>query len=233
MISKSGQREEKDLHHILLVDDEEAVLAALRDTLAAEGYRVTTAPNAMQALARLRERAYSVVVTDQRMPMMSGLEFLAQVREIQPDATRILITAVLSLDVVIDAINKGEIYRFIVKPWLREELLVTIHNAVQRFELISRNATLQATLLATNAKLTELNTRLEGQVALGLEQNKRLETLTAALEQNLHQSLELCLKDDGDVLSDAGTSGASCSRAVPLHGGRPPVRCSRTANSGD
>jgi response regulator RpfG family c-di-GMP phosphodiesterase len=194
MISKSGQREEKDLHHILLVDDEEAVLAALRDTLAAEGYRVTTAPNAMQALARLRERAYSVVVTDQRMPMMSGLEFLAQVREIQPDATRILITAVLSLDVVIDAINKGEIYRFIVKPWLREELLVTIHNAVQRFELISRNATLQATLLATNAKLTELNTRLEGQVALGLEQNKRLETLTAALEQNLHQSLELCLK---------------------------------------
>jgi response regulator RpfG family c-di-GMP phosphodiesterase len=194
MISKTSQKEEKDLHHILLVDDEEAVLSALRDTLAAEGYRVTTAPNAMQALARLRERACSVVVTDQRMPMLTGLDFLAQVREIQPDATRVLITAVLSLDVVIDAINKGEIYRFIVKPWLREELLVTIHNAVQRFELISRNATLQATLLATNAKLTDVNARLERQVALGVEQNKRLETLTGALEQNLHQSVELCLK---------------------------------------
>jgi response regulator RpfG family c-di-GMP phosphodiesterase len=187
-------RTDNDLHHVLIVDDEEVVLASLRDTLAREGYRVTTAPNAIEALARLRERAYSVVITDQRMPMLTGLEFLAQVRELQPDATRILITAVLSLDLVLAAINKGEIYRFIVKPWLREELLVTIRNAVQRFELINRNATLQATLLGTNARLAEVNSRLELQVAVGAEQNKRLESLTAALEQNLHQSVELCLK---------------------------------------
>src|SRR5262245_14108358 len=103
MIATTAQKGEKELHHILLVDDEEVVLSSLRDTLMAEGYRVTTAPNAMQGLARLRERAYSVVVTDQRMPMLTGLDFLAQVREIQPDATRILITAVLSLDVVINA----------------------------------------------------------------------------------------------------------------------------------
>src|SRR5438093_7439615 len=113
---------DNSLHPILVVDDEEVVLVSLRDTLSREGYHVTTAPNAVEALARLKEQAYSVVITDQQMPMLSGLEFLAQVKEMQPDATRILITAVLNLSTVIDAINKGEIYRFIVKPWLREEL---------------------------------------------------------------------------------------------------------------
>ena len=67
--------------------------------------------------------------------MVTGLEFLAQVKQIQPDATRILITAVLNLGTVIDAINKGEIYRFVVKPWLREELLATVKNAVQRLRI--------------------------------------------------------------------------------------------------
>jgi len=111
---------------ILIVDDEEIVLMALRDTLAREGYNVVASPHAIHALSVLKEQKFSVVITDQQMPMVTGLEFLAQVREIQPDATRILITAVLSLSTVIDAINKGEIYRFIVKPWLREELLATV-----------------------------------------------------------------------------------------------------------
>src|ERR1044071_6933606 len=127
------------------------------------------------------------------MPLLTGLEFLGPAKQMQPDATRILITAVLSLGVVIDAINKGEIYRFIVKPWLREELLVTVSNAVQRFELICRHATLQATLLATNAKLTEVNARLAEEVDRGAAQNTKLAEMTTALEQNLHHSVELCL----------------------------------------
>jgi response regulator RpfG family c-di-GMP phosphodiesterase len=194
MISAPPELANPGQHHILLVDDEEVVLASLRDTLSREGYRITTAPNAVEALARLRERAYSVVITDQQMPMLTGLEFLSQVRELQPEATRILITAVLSLGVVIDAINKGEIYRFIVKPWLREELLVTVSNAVQRFELIARNATLQATLVATNHKLTEANLRLEQQVMQVQDQHRHLEKLQGALEKNLQHSVELCLK---------------------------------------
>ena len=64
------------------------------------------------------------------MPLISGLELLDRARQIQPHATRILMAGVVSLDMVIDAINKGEIYRFIVKPWLREELLVTIKRCV-------------------------------------------------------------------------------------------------------
>src|SRR5580693_6886183 len=152
-------------HPILIVDDEEIVLVALRDTLLREGYKVVASPHAVHALSVLKEQQFSVVITDQQMPMVTGLEFLAQVREIQPDATRILITAVLSLSTVIDAINKGEIYRFIVKPWLREELLATVKNAVQRHELICHNARLQAETQEMNRKLQELNRTLEAQIA--------------------------------------------------------------------
>ena len=181
-------------HRILIVDDEEIVLVALRETLTRSGYQVATAPNAVQALTLLQQEQFSVIITDQQMPMLTGLEFLAQVKDIQPNATRILITAVLSLSTVIDAINKGEIYRFIVKPWLREELLVTIKNAVQRFELICRNNILQATTLAMNDKLTRLNTELAQQMARVAEQNQQLENLNRSLEQNLQHSVELCLK---------------------------------------
>ena len=127
------------LHSVLVLDDEEIVLVALRDTLQREGYKVVTCPNAIEALTLLKQQPFSAIISDQQMPMITGLEFLAQAKQIQPDATRILITAVLSLSTVIDAINKGEIYRFVVKPWLREDLLATVRNAVQRYELVCKN----------------------------------------------------------------------------------------------
>ncbi len=178
---------------ILIVDDEEIVLVALRDTLLREGYQVVPSPHAIHALSVLKQQPFSVVITDQQMPMVSGLEFLAQVREIQPDATRILITAVLSLSTVIDAINKGEIYRFIVKPWLHEEFLATIKNSVQRYELICQNARLQAATQSMNEQLVELNRSLEQQVQLVARQNRQLAEANTALERNFVRSMELCV----------------------------------------
>lgn len=182
------------MHRILIVDDEDIVLVALRETLKREGYEVATAPDGILGLERVKKESFSVILSDQQMPNMTGLEFLSQVKRIQPDATRILITAVLSLNTVIDAINKGEIYRFIVKPWLREELLATIKNAVQRYELICRNAVLQATTLAMNDKLSQLNKSLAEQVSRVAEQNQQLGKLNEALEQNLQRSINLCLR---------------------------------------
>jgi len=181
-------------HRVLVVDDEEIVLVALRETLRREGYQVVTALNAVQALEVLKQGPFSVILTDQQMPQVTGLELLAQVKGVQPDTTRILITAVLSLNTVIDAINKGEIYRFIVKPWLREELLATVRNAVQRHELVCRNQVLQATTLAMNEKLSALNRSLEQQVRRVAEQNQQFEQLAQALQANLEQSVQLCLK---------------------------------------
>jgi response regulator RpfG family c-di-GMP phosphodiesterase len=179
---------------ILVVDDEEIVLVALRDTLAREGYHVVASPHAIHALTVLKDQQFSVVISDQQMPLVSGLEFLTQVRELQPNATRILITAVLTLSTVIDAINKGEIFRFIVKPWLREELLETVRAAVLRYDEISRNSRLQAETLVMNARLTELNKELETQVAQVARQNTRLQQLLAEQDENLRQSVELCVQ---------------------------------------
>jgi response regulator RpfG family c-di-GMP phosphodiesterase len=181
-------------HRILIVDDEEIVLIALRETLARAGYHVSTAPDPLPALEMMQTQQFAVIISDQQMHSMTGLDFLTKAKMLQPDASRMLITAVLSLDTVIEAINRGEIYRFIIKPWLREELLVTVQNAVHRFELLTRNNSLQATTLAMNEKLTELNRELELQLSRGSEQNAKLQELNDALQNNLAHSIQLCVQ---------------------------------------
>jgi two-component system probable response regulator PhcQ len=121
-------------HHVLVVDDEEIVLVALRETLRQLGLRVTAVSDAVDGLACLRAHEFSIVITDHQMPRLTGLEFLAQVRQIQPRASRILISAVLNISTVIDAINRAEICRFLLKPWQREDLLATLEAALERFE---------------------------------------------------------------------------------------------------
>lgn len=181
------------LHRLLIVDDEQLVLTGLRETLTREGYHVTTATNPFVALEELKKQIFSVIISDNHMPGVTGLEFLAQAKELQPNASRILITAVLSLDTVIDAINKGEIYRFIVKPWLREELLATVKNAVQRYELIDNNTVLQSKAVLMNRELSETNKSLELQLARVAEQNESLGQLNQALAENLQHSVQLGL----------------------------------------
>lgn len=178
---------------ILVVDDEELVLAALREILRQAHYEVVTTTSPVAALEELKKREFSVIISDQRMPALSGLELLAQARQLRPHMTRILITAVLSLDTVIEAINQGEIFRFIVKPWLREEFLVTVKNGVQRYELICQNARLQVTTQAMNEQLVELNRSMEQQVKLVAQKNQQLEEMNLALERNFLCSLELCV----------------------------------------
>ncbi|HYE33691.1 MAG TPA: HD domain-containing phosphohydrolase, partial [Methylomirabilota bacterium] len=182
------------LHRILVVDDEEIVLVALRETLIRAGYTVSTCTSPLAALEALEQEAFSVVISDQQMPKMLGLDFLLRVKELQPQASRILITAVLSLETIIDAINRGEIYRFIVKPWLREELLATVANAVSRFELLQRNAVLQATTFAMNEKLGAVNESLQEKIQEVERQNILLQKQKEALESNLNRSIQLCVQ---------------------------------------
>jgi response regulator RpfG family c-di-GMP phosphodiesterase len=179
---------------ILVVDDEAVITLSFKETLSREGYQVAAENDPLEALQRLKDQAYALLLVDQRMPRLSGLEFLSQAKLIQPDATRILMTGVLNLDTVINAINQGEIYRFIVKPWLREELLVTVKNGVQRYELIRRNAELQRATMAMNEKLAQLNKSLEQQVGRQAEQSHKHAELNLALQKDLHRSVELCLK---------------------------------------
>lgn len=178
---------------VLLVDDEAAILNLLRDELEQAGYATVGVTSPLQALEQIRQRNFSVIISDQRMPELSGLEFLAQAARIQPQATRMLITGVMEVGTVIEAINKGEIFRFIVKPWLREEFLAAVRNGVQRHELILQNSHLQSATQSMNEQLIELNRSLEQQVKLVAQKNLQLHDLNGALEDNLVHSMELCV----------------------------------------
>ena len=178
---------------ILVVDDEKIFLSALQQTLVRAGYEAIACNSPLDALAELRRRKFSVIISDQLMPELTGLELLAQARQIQPFATRVLATAVLNLDTVIAAINKGEIFRFIIKPWLHEEFIATVKNAVSRYQLICQNAHLQGATQAMNAQLVDLNRSLEQQLQLTSSQNLKLGELNSALETNLLRSIELCV----------------------------------------
>jgi response regulator RpfG family c-di-GMP phosphodiesterase len=178
---------------VLLVDDEAAILTLLRDELEQAGYATVGVTSPLQALEQIRQRNFSVIISDQRMPELSGLEFLAQAARIQPQATRMLITGVMEVGTVIEAINKGEIFRFIVKPWLREEFLAAVKNGVQRHELILQNSHLQSATQSMNEQLIELNRSLEQQVKLVAQKNLQLHDLNGALEDNLLHSMELCV----------------------------------------
>lgn len=149
-----------EMARILIVDDEEIVLVALRDTLKQMGYQVVTAITVAEGLNHLRAESFAVVFTDYQMPQLTGLEFLAQVRVLQPEASRILITAVLNLGTVINAINRAEVLRFLIKPWRREELEETVIAAVRRFrdrfELVQELRSSQQALASHKATIERL-----------------------------------------------------------------------------
>jgi response regulator RpfG family c-di-GMP phosphodiesterase len=176
---------------ILVVDDEELIAAALGHILRQAKYEVVTMSQPMLALDELKRREFSIVISDQRMPGLSGLELLAEARRLRPNTTRILITGVLNLDTVIDAINQGEIFRFIVKPWLREEFLATVSNAMQRYELLCQNERLQASAQAVNERLEKANTLVEEKTKVVASQNQQLTQMNKALEEISLRSLEL------------------------------------------
>lgn len=179
---------------VLVVDDEPLVLEALTATLEAEGYRVRSTTDPTTALQWVQQCPFGLILTDQRMPQVTGLELLERVQQLQPEATRVLMTGVVELSTVIDCINRGQLYRFLVKPWLREELLATVRNGLQRYELIRRNAQLQQATQAMNAQLQQLNRSLQEQLRRQADQSRQLAALNQALEQNLHRSVQLCLR---------------------------------------
>lgn len=115
--------------YVLLVDDEEQILRALRRTLELSDYEVRTTTNPSEALRLLKEAPPAILVCDQRMPQMTGLELLLKARQISPRSVRILISGYSDIDVVISAINGGQIFQYIDKPWNDEELRDKIHAA--------------------------------------------------------------------------------------------------------
>lgn len=127
---------------ILFVDDERHNLLAFKATFR-ERFTVFTAQSAAEGMQLLKQNGIKVVVSDQRMPETSGVEFLEQVREVSPETIRILLTAYSDFDALIDAVNKGKIYHYISKPWNTGALTLVLDNAFESIELREKNRALE------------------------------------------------------------------------------------------
>ncbi|MFZ3153743.1 response regulator [Pseudomonas sp.] len=115
---------------ILFVDDEERILRSLALQFRRE-YQVLTESDPRRALERLKSERVQIIVSDQRMPQMSGAELLAQARQIAPDTLRILLTGYSDLDAAVEALNSGGIFRYLTKPWDQQEMAFTLRQAAQ------------------------------------------------------------------------------------------------------
>jgi two-component system, NtrC family, response regulator HupR/HoxA len=136
---------------VLIVDDEPRVLDSLEAVLAAE-FRVLRADGGPAALELLAREPVAVIITDYRMPGMTGVELLRRSQEIQPDALRIVLTAYTDVDSLMEAVNTGRIYHFVPKPWDPKALMVVVRRAVERHVLVDENRHLKDELeLAYNA----------------------------------------------------------------------------------
>jgi response regulator RpfG family c-di-GMP phosphodiesterase len=127
----------KDKYTILLVDDEEYILRVLQRVLGEEKrFEIITATSGQEALEKIPRHGIDMVISDQRMPGMSGIELLTQIKQLYPDSIRILLSGFTDIDALIGAINEGEVCRFISKPWDNEELKKIIYTTLEQREEI-------------------------------------------------------------------------------------------------
>jgi DNA-binding NtrC family response regulator len=118
---------------LLLVDDEASMLSSLQRLLRRENYRILVASSGEEALTLLAENEVGVIISDQRMPAMSGTELLTRVRKMHPKTVRIILSGYTGLESLTEAINNGEIYKYLMKPWDDAELIETIRGAFRHY----------------------------------------------------------------------------------------------------
>jgi len=141
---------------ILCVDDERNVLRALERIFLDDDYEIVLAGSGDEGLKIMEDSGpFQVVISDYRMPVMNGVEFLKAVYERWPDSVRIVLSGYADAGAIVSAINEGHIYKFIPKPWNDDELRVTIHNCLERFFLLKNNRELLDELAAANQALEE------------------------------------------------------------------------------
>jgi len=177
----------KSKHSILIVDDEDSILNAFRRILADEDYDVQTVNNGFDGLQKLRtaEKPYSLIISDQRMPGMSGVQFFTQAKDISPDSVRILLTGYADSDSIIEAINKGGVHLYFTKPWREEEVLLHIRQSISKVDILRENKKLVEIIQGKNKELLELNKSLEEKA---LEKTNDLLVQTEKLKESYRKS---------------------------------------------
>lgn len=151
-------------HTVLFVDDEINILKALQRLMRNESIQVLTANRPAEAFELIDQHSPQVIVSDQRMPEMSGVDFLSAVRERHNDVVRMMLTGYTDMTIAVDAINKGEIFRLITKPWNDDELKATLRQAFDHYDLKAEIKRLNQVTREQNFKLQDMNKNLEEKV---------------------------------------------------------------------
>jgi response regulator RpfG family c-di-GMP phosphodiesterase len=182
-------------HRMLLVDDEASIISSLQRAFRREPYETYAASCGEEALKQLKEaeKPFSIIISDQRMPGMTGAEFLEKSKDFFPNAIRILLTGYSDADAIIDAVNKGEIHRYITKAWNDEDLLRVVRSSLAEYELRLENKRLLALTRRQNRKLKELTKHLQEKVEERsreiIEKNKELSCLNQELESSFYNTV--------------------------------------------
>lgn len=175
---------------ILCVDDELNILSSMKRLFRPFGYRIITADSGAKGLEIIEQEKgkINVIISDMRMPNMNGAEFLSQVRQKYPDIMRILLTGYSDMDSTVDAINDGQIYRYVSKPWNEADLISCIKEALKVQHLKAEKERLEKLTREQNNQLKILNASLEDKVA---KRTADLRTANEKLKKNFLTSIKI------------------------------------------
>jgi response regulator RpfG family c-di-GMP phosphodiesterase len=201
---------------VLLVDDEPNIISALKRTLRRDGYSILTANSAEEGLNLLAIHKVGVIISDQRMPQMTGVEFLRKVKAFYPKTFRIVLSGYTELESVTSAINEGAIYKFLTKPWDDELLRDNIREAFEYYEMEQENQRLARDLQHSNDELFKLNQNLEQQVIQKTREIvHNINMLEISQEVLEHLPVAIIGIDDQDMIAASNRRADALFRRYP------------------
>lgn len=186
-LNKTLLQAERPERTLLLVDDEPNILSALKRLLRRDGYRILTGNSASEGLDIMARENVDVIISDQRMPAMTGVEFLRQAKELYPETVRIILSGYSELQYITDAINEGAIYKFLSKPWDDEQIRKNIRDAFQFKEIVNENHRLNVEVQTSNRELAKANRQLSDMLRQKQSQIQRDEVSIGVIREMLHQ----------------------------------------------
>jgi response regulator RpfG family c-di-GMP phosphodiesterase len=199
---------------VLAVDDEPNILSALRRTLRGRGYDVQVAEGGTEALAKLAHESFDAIISDMRMPGMNGAEFLRRSREVQPEALRILLTGYADIASTIEAVNQGEIFRYISKPWNDEVLLRTLGDGLERKLLQRERERLLELVREQNQRLEAHAGELEHRVAERTRELSEAHGRLAAMNERIRDDFAATVRVLASLVDQRAGLSKGCAAAA-------------------